>query len=300
MCGWLLRIRGWSCKGGYMSSTVGKCALCQQSRELRDSHFIPKGVYKRIRESQPVGMTGDPVVMTGGNSFKTSKQMVKSLLCDACELRLSTFGESVFLNYCLQANHSFPLLERLRLTCMERPESAGTVSYDSSFIAKPFPQEIAYFALSIFWRAAITDWGYRSTKTRLSVPPTFIEAVREFLLGIQSYPDSFVLQVQLLPKSNLPEDTRFQFFLPWKLKDTSTLASDISWYAFEILGMHFSLFVGPSSIAQLGHFCFSRAARHPIFVSAEMSAFSIQMMAKMIADSAPSTKLAKPHMDSQQ
>src|SRR5687768_8597876 len=65
---------------------VGTCALCLETRELRDSHFLPAGFYRIMRE----GSGEDPVLVNKSAAFMSSAQARAHLLCGECEHRLTT------------------------------------------------------------------------------------------------------------------------------------------------------------------------------------------------------------------
>ena len=57
----------------------GVCALCHQNAELRDSHLIPKGVYKALRE--PDHVIRHPILVTAAATVQSSEQVSDYLLC---------------------------------------------------------------------------------------------------------------------------------------------------------------------------------------------------------------------------
>lgn len=59
---------------------MGKCRLCLNDAELRDSHFIPQAAYKRVRGQ---GANPHPVVVHGRKVIQTAAQTRAHLLRNA-------------------------------------------------------------------------------------------------------------------------------------------------------------------------------------------------------------------------
>src|SRR5947208_4164630 len=87
---------------------IGKCKLCvREGVELQGSHFLPKGAYKRLRDS--TSKNPNPYLLTVKGAVQTSWQMKAPLLCRDCEQRFQKSGENWVLKHCLQGDGSFPL-----------------------------------------------------------------------------------------------------------------------------------------------------------------------------------------------
>src|ERR1700681_97881 len=91
---------------------VGICKLCLQKRDLQNSHFLPRGMYKKLR-SQGKG-NNDPCIVTARDFRRSSGQYTGYVFCKECEKRLNVRGE----NYAMRilpppGKRSFPLLEML-------------------------------------------------------------------------------------------------------------------------------------------------------------------------------------------
>ena len=82
---------------------MGKCALCKRNnQDLRNSHFLPAGVYRVIRDE--TRSNPDPLKFTDIGVIRDSKQVSDYLLCGDCEQRLSRKGENWFLRHCWKKN----------------------------------------------------------------------------------------------------------------------------------------------------------------------------------------------------
>jgi len=128
------------------------CSLCLQQRELRESHYIPKGIFKVVGrggpdyESQHVSLN----FQTGTTSY-SNFQPTQKLLCGDCEQIFSDRGENHVIPELL-THHDFPLRNKI----------LSLVSNDSIVTRKTMGkldyQSYAYFVLSVIWRGSIARW----------------------------------------------------------------------------------------------------------------------------------------------
>ena len=162
---------------------IGECKLCRQITTLRDSHYLSKGIYKRLhdlteRNPNPISISRNAIV-------QTSKQKTAYLLCSDCEQRLSTYGENWVLGHCLQVDGSFPLASILS----SKPpyiSSKETKVYNASLIGEIDVPALVYFATSIFWRGSIYGWNGDGSMP-VSLGP-FQEQFRKYLLRLDAFP----------------------------------------------------------------------------------------------------------------
>src|SRR5260370_23688402 len=88
------------------------CALCGEFGPLHESHFLPKSVYKLMRDSD--NGNNNPVLVSRSISSQKSFQMAQLLLCSKCERRFSDGGEAYVIPL-LHHHKKFSLLDRLKL-----------------------------------------------------------------------------------------------------------------------------------------------------------------------------------------
>ena len=161
-----------------MSVHLGTCGLCQERRELQDSHLLPASLYEIIRKH-----SGSPVVIQDGTAVQTSRQMRAPLLCADCEGVLNQKGEDWVLRNCYRGNGIFPLAALLReeLTA-GRPLAKGAYRLRSTTTVAL--DRLTHFAASVFWRAAVRSWRLLrcGTPVRLRLGP-YEDRLRRFVLG---------------------------------------------------------------------------------------------------------------------
>ena len=132
----------------------GQCKLCLNTRELQDSHFMPAALYRATRNA--TAPNPNPAVITSRGTVQTSQQMKDFLLCKDCEDLFNNHGEKYVMG---QVNRSgkFPLLETLRKATPTRI-TGGFHWYSIVDVLSVDRDKLGYFALSVFWRAAVHVW----------------------------------------------------------------------------------------------------------------------------------------------
>lgn len=166
----------------------GICKLCLLEKDLRRSHLMPAGVYRRD--------SPDSITVTAKKSYKSSEQITAHVFCDECEDRFDKNGENYVVRL-ISSKTAFPLLESLKT----RPylklgnDFRGYADTDSREINR---DAIAYFALSIFWRASVHRWKWRDGKTTgINLGPKYNADARLYLLGQAAFPKYMTLFVVL-------------------------------------------------------------------------------------------------------
>lgn len=159
------------------------CELCQQERELRDSHIVPKFVYRYLKETSATGYlrrVSDP-------NRRIQDGTKRPLLCDACEQRLSAW-------------------ERSFATHVYHPYRA-----DQTVVAEYGPW-MAKFVVSVVWRVL----RYFALEGELGeVPARYGPALdaaaaawRAFLLDERPHPgpyDAHVLPLGVIEAAEVPQ-----------------------------------------------------------------------------------------------
>jgi hypothetical protein len=132
----------------------GICKLCLQTRELRDSHLLPKALYRMSRwegEKNP-----NPLLLSAEGAVQTSLQVKDYVLCSECEQRFNREGERYAMSQ-VQRGGKFPLLAALSAVSPSKA-SGGFAWYHRSVTPGIDRETLAYFALSVFWRASVHVW----------------------------------------------------------------------------------------------------------------------------------------------
>jgi hypothetical protein len=173
---------------------IGLCKLCLLTKELQDSHLMPRSLYKKARSSGGKG-NQDPLLVTKSARKRSSYQITDYVLCRECEHRFNVNGESYVMQVVAKQNLDFPLLETLKSTTPTlKHENWDTYSAtDTPSIER---EKIAYFAISVVWRASIHTWAQVDGESvKIDLGPKYNEQIRKYLMGETHVPKSVSLQV---------------------------------------------------------------------------------------------------------
>ena len=152
------------------------------SERLQESHLMPRDLYRMARGSGAKG-NQDPHVLSAKGRKSSSHQVKDYVLCRDCEQRFSKNGEDYVMRLVTKRNGQFPLPDMLN----QIPTSLRGKRW-TAYVNSQTPQidraKLAYFALSIFWRASIHTWNQESgEKTRIDLGKRYDEEIRRYLLG---------------------------------------------------------------------------------------------------------------------
>ncbi len=239
------------------SSVTGVCALCLNTRELRKSHFLPKALYRLIRADRH--RNPHPVRLSTAGRLQTAFQATHHLLCAGCESRFDRNGENWVMAHCYRGKGVF----RLR-TILEAgmPHAInGNCHFFSAHEAGIDIEKLAYFCVSVFWRASIRDWDIEGqTFEAISLGKRYQEEIRRYLLAEASFPKTLAVGIML---SSLKTPA-----LTFGFPDTVRIDSHHC-HRLHIPGIDFSMTVGRDLDEGVTHHCVVRSSLHPILISDE-------------------------------
>lgn len=209
-------------------------------------------MYKYLRD--PSRKNPNPVITSREVTATTSKQMKDYLLCSDCEELFNNRGEREVLKWVWNGTE-FPLGNRLALAHWHYP-FRGFPAFSGDAIGID-TEKFGYFALSVFWRAAVHKWempfGGTSSVVNLG---TVQEPLRQYLHG------DIPLPLELLIITTVCTDFISQrvFYAPspvLKLPGTS--------FSMVTLGLQFMVYVGGDIPPILRQGCCMRSTHHLIF-----------------------------------
>ena len=153
---------------------------------------MPAGVYRRTLT--PGAKVPHPVAITAKGMRPSSDQITDYVLCRECEARFDKGGENYALRLAATQTH-FPFLKKLEGAPFRAlgKELKGYAEADTSDVNR---DALAYFSLSIFWRAAAHRWRWRDGQTvSIDLGSKYTEAIRRYLLAETGFPASMSLIV---------------------------------------------------------------------------------------------------------
>ena len=169
----------------------GMCRLCLQQAELQDSHLLPRALYRMIGRGTD-RLHPDTVQLTLNSQRKSSEQARRHLLCSRCEQCLNQNGEKWVLHNCYRSQGQFRLRSEVRKrTILSGPEIEAYSASDEE------KARLAYFCLSVVWRASLCDWFSRGQRyEHLNLGP-YQEEIRKYLRGDTVIPNHVGVMVIL-------------------------------------------------------------------------------------------------------
>jgi hypothetical protein len=127
---------------------VGDCGLCRTDGvELLDSHYVPRSLYKLIRD---VRFQNPHPAIGGGVSRISSHQASDYFLCADCEDRFSKRGETWVLGNCWRDEKTFKLRDALLASQPYPGSTQDTKIYLGAHIPGVDTDKLLYFGASIF------------------------------------------------------------------------------------------------------------------------------------------------------
>jgi hypothetical protein len=227
---------------------VGKCPMCLQDKELRDSHLMSKGLYKLIH---PRGYA--PVSVSEKSMYPTTKQTSDYMLCGDCEQLLGNGGETWVLPRLARANGDFKLYDSLVKMPPELDTSEITV-YGTTANPEIDREKLIHFGLGYFYKASIHTWGREHTTALIELGEG-TEGLRKYLLEQGEFPQNMALVVFVLPKPV----TLIAITEPIR-----SVNANCARYHFYVPGMFFNLCVADDVQEQYKHLCLVREPVGPI------------------------------------
>ncbi len=231
----------------------GTCRLCLREQWLRQSQFLSAFLYRKCFQRD--APNPHPVMMTSGRAVPTAMQVRAYLLCAECEERFNKYGETWAAGQVYDGRY-FPLLQRLTLALpfLETPKLRGV----SGMAAGIDTDKLAYFGLSILWRAAAHKWKMLDGRTTSVDLGSYEEPIRRFLLGETVLPGD-VIVVATACTDWLSQGS---FYTPCAVRGNPYTA-----YAFLARGISFTVLVGSDLPASMRELCCVASTRKPIFAA---------------------------------
>lgn len=214
----------------------GTCKLCLYEKDLCDSHYLPKGMYRFARA--PELKNPNPVMNVDGRLTQISDQFRDYVFCSDCEGLLNDNGERwVQAKVPSSYGSEFPLQNRIKQLQPAYSQQNLEV-YDVSRERAFDMQKLVYFGISVFWRGSVHHWTtsaeQRAPEVRLGA---LQEPLRKFLLGEGSLPQGTVLLLDVWPF----EDSKT---IPgiWAPRPGDAPECQVYWFC--VPGLIYRLFIG--------------------------------------------------------
>jgi hypothetical protein len=259
------------------------CALCCENKDLQDSHFMPRGLYRIARDSSSLaGSSEDPVIITTDGSYRTSKQIKSYLLCKDCEQRFSRLGEDLIISECLHENGSFKLRDKLNALYPTWTDKQSSWFAEAALTNVDI-NRYRYFAASIFWRGSVWPRKYSGSEAyKGSLGLKYQEEFQHFLNEESRFPSNAFLVIFVASES-----------APLAYTTAPSVSNESGYHIhkFHIPGIEFRMFLG-NKINYEFKFIFDKWSTNVMFVlmNSQMNP-SINHILKLARNSPPKGKL---------
>jgi len=170
---------------------------------------MPRSLYKKARSSGRKG-NQDPLVVTTTGSRRSSHQITDYVLCHDCEERFNKNGENYVMTIVTRQDLRFPLLEMLS-AIPPKQRGAGWVAYSAADTPTIDREKLAYFAISVFWRASVHTWEQENGKlVSIDLGKKYNEEIRKYLMGETAIPKAAVMSIAVCTD----RESHRSFFMP--------------------------------------------------------------------------------------
>lgn len=237
---------------------------------------MPAALYAMTREHG--ARISHPIMVTRATSVPTSRQIWAYLLCRECEHRFNVGGEQ----YAMTLVHNgtdFPLLERLNVA-LPLQEISTLAMYSGPAVGIDVEQ-LAYFALSVFWRASVYRWRGPHGGTIWNSLGAHEEPIRRYLLGETRFPADVIVSVTACSDYG----SQGGFYTPCEVR-----GHEVTGFGMLARGIHFRLFVGPDIPQQMRRACCISSPRQ-VIVRGSCHRISVHAFAHLHETTRPSRAL---------
>jgi hypothetical protein len=148
----------------------------------------------------------------------------------------------------------FSLLKRLESSTNKRDAGGFTFYYDTSALGID-REKLAYFALSVFWRASVHIWYRQERKTPMISLGKYEEPIRKYLLGTAPFPTDIAVLLFVCTDCF----SQNVFYEPSKGNDF-----DPTTWTFQVRGLNFFLSSRDGMPEQLAGACLVNGSRQMI------------------------------------
>ena len=174
----------------------GICKLCLQEQNLKKQ---PPDAEGSVRQSTGFRVNRKP------RSFRPIEKLRKQssyqtkdyVLCRECEDRLNKNGEMYVMGLVTKRNRQFPLLEAMR-SVKPTMKTKNWEMYSEKDTPSIDRVKMAYFAMSVFWRASVHTWILENgSEVRIDLGRKYNEQIRTYLMDQSPVPRNVYLQLVL-------------------------------------------------------------------------------------------------------
>lgn len=263
-------------------STRGICKLCKLEKDLQDSHFIGRAVYRKLME--PSIKNPQPVVITAKGIKQSPIQLRDDVFCFDCEQIFNSGGEA-WMHGHIATTAGFRLLDLFtgQTPIFNEPDF---VLYDAAMVPSVDCAAILEYGMGVFFKAAVHTWKFEDgTSSHIDLNPPRTEALRKFVHREAPLPNDMVLTVCLSSKAK-------QFWGVIPPLGMQPQGTEEERYYFYVSGVYYCLLVGSALDQSMKALAFNKSrAMRPILVGDEWADQALGIMRNLTQGVPASPKL---------
>ena len=249
------------------------CGLCREIHLLCRSHLLPRAFYRLLRDDGGGNPNPNPHFLTARFDQQTPAQVADYLLCERCEQMFRRNGEDWVLNHCYRGRGVFRLQSFLA-NAQPVVNTDTMFAYEAARIPEINTDALAYFAASVFWRAAARNWHIRRRHLMAtSLGAVYQEQFRQFLLGHSVLPN---LSAMVVVVSRNPEPVLATMF-PINFRQDGYFH-----HCFHIPGIAFHIFLGRQIPSHFPKLCLVHSPGRMIYSSDTIDELVLRNMADLM------------------
>jgi hypothetical protein len=252
----------------------GICKLCLFEKDLHDSHFLGKAVYKTL-----AGLDSPPIMFTNDSAMQSTEQLRDYVFCYDCEQKFNHRGEK-WMHSRIGTMAEFKLLD---LFTGQTPLFAeeGYKLYDGTKLPGVDCAALLHYGAGIFFKAAAHVWDFKGSPCNIEIGE-YKEPLRKFVLDGVDLPSNVIISVGISSK----KPDFIGFVPPTQMREPQGMK-----YTFYVSGVLYTLRFGDDIPEGHRQTAFSSPNLKLIYLIDDLSDVGRDIMRHLAANSKPSPKL---------
>jgi hypothetical protein len=242
-----------------MPTKPGKCPLCKRRRQLHDSHFIGRAIYKKLgADSLP---NRNPVIVTSGLVDQSQSQLKDYAFCSDCESIFNLRGES-WVHKHIATYEDYKLLELFNGVTPALKLGPNFNVFDGDQVPGLEFDKLFHYGLGVFFKAATRVWHVDGNIAHITLNWEAREALRKAVYGNASLPKTMRMTIAIASQKH----PFLGMITPDRMQEPGCLK-----FVFYVPGIFYTLFVGKRIPEMAKNAAAIRGIEKPIYLMPEAS-----------------------------
>jgi hypothetical protein len=258
---------------------MGICKLCGLDKELQDSHFVGKAVYRKA--NAPELENPSPVAFSRDKAQQSSMQLRDFVFCFDCEQIFNNRGER-WIHQRIATTQDFKLLDLFTGQTPTVSQSDYKL-FRCRDVSNLDCGAMLHYGAGIFFKAAVHKWVFEGDVT------SYIEIDEEYVKALQSFVKNGVQLPQniLVVAGVASTKPRFLGFIP----PVEMRASVGREFVFYVSGVLYWMKIGGHIDEAQGKISLSSSGYAFVFVNDDIESTAFSIMKTLATGSVPTERL---------